>query len=244
MIRVNFRVLSLDKQISIIESFLTDYNNMSLSIANYFGFDFDEPSTRDVNKMKIIKDKIKTTYNERLKDMKNCCSRFQKIWDEKCKFINNAFVNIFDKEYNYECNAYVNLNPIWPRFLESKSFHVNLDASEDYLIMSSVHEILHFIWFDVWKNNFQSMDKREYDYPNIPWLISEIAVEPLFRFSKLQTLAKTNPAYDYFYTDKIEGKIIVDIANDIYLKSKDINEFQVKLYDYFKNNKETNKLIK
>ncbi len=242
MINVKFEVIKLDEQVSVIKDFLSNRNETSNLIANFFDID----TNLDKNERNSqIENKITRIYNERLDDLNISCLKFQQIWNNNSQFINNELLKIFKKEFDLECVAYVNLNPVWPRYLDEKCFDVNLDASHDYLLSTSVHEIIHFIWFEIWKENFPLIDRKDYDYPNLSWLISEIAIEPIFRFSKLKDISNTNnPAYDYFYTDKIENKTIAVIANTIFEQSKDINDFQYKIYSFFKNNKEARKLIK
>ena len=238
MINVKFEVITLKEQIQIIENFLSSKNQTSEFISEFFGFNFNFIKRND------IKIKLTKLYNERVEDLSSSCLRFQKVWNDNCEMINIELIKIFGKEFDFECTAYVNLNPVWPRYLEAKCFDVNLDASEDYLLSASTHEIIHFIWFEIWKETFPNIKKDEYDYPNLSWLISEIAIEPIFRFSKLNNLSNTHPAYDYFYTEKIGNKTIVEIANDIFKYSKDIKDFQLNIYKFFKDNEETNKLIK
>ena len=79
--------------------------------------------------------------------------------------------------------------------------------------------------------------------PYTPWLISEIAVEPIFRFSALHTLSSKLPTYDYFYTTKIGEQTVAEIANNLYKESKNIKDFQQKMMDFFEQEK-TETLIK
>lgn len=236
MINVKFEVITLEKQIQVIESFFFSKNQTSEFITDFFSFDF--------NKNNEIKNKLTKLYQERIQDLDNSCKKFQEVWNRNSEMINNELIKIFGKEFNFECIADVNLNPVWPRYLEDKSFDVNLDATEDFLLSASTHEIIHFIWFEFWKESFPNIPKDEYEYPNLSWLISEIAVEPIFRFSKLKHLSKETPAYNYFYIDKIDNKTIAEIANELYKESKNIKDFQQKIYAFFNNNKETKKLIK
>ena len=238
MINVKFEVITLEDQIQVIENFLSFKNQTSEFIAEFFDFDIDCIKSND------IKTKLTELYNKRIEDLNRSCLKFQKVWNKKFEMINTELTRIFGKEFNFECTAYVNLNPVWPRYLSAKCFHVNLDSTEDYLLSSSTHEIIHFIWFEIWKESFPNIPKEEYDYPNLSWLISEIVIEPIFRFSKLKNLSNFNPAYDYFYTDKIGNKTIAEIANNIYKRSNDVRDFQQKIYDFFKDNAETKKLIK
>ena len=234
MIKVNFKIKELDDQIEIIYSFLSCKNEMSYTVANYFDLNLDGLlELASEKKQKVVSNAVSSKYNENLETMQKAVKKFQEFWNKKQNFINKELFKIFGREFNFNCIAYVNLNPVWPRYLKEKAFDVNYNASKDFLLSSCEHEIIHFIWFDIWKENFKNYKEDDFEYPNLVWLCSEIAVEPIFRFSKLIELSKDNPAYDYFYAEKIGLKSVAEIANEIYKSSKDINEFQSKLYTFF-----------
>ena len=118
-------------------------------------------------------------------------------------------------------------------------------SSDEYLLSTCIHEILHFAWFELWQQNFPHIPQTEYEYPHPSWLISEIALEPLFRFSKLKNLITDKFfAYEYFYHEKINNQTISSIANKIFSESENILKFQQKMFDYFYNNPKAKKLIK
>ena len=240
MIEVKFKVKNLDDQISIIKDFLSDINDMSLLIADYFSIDiYQDGKSKNLD----IERKVTSLYNTRKPEFEDKVQYFQKLWETKSKFINDELKMVFGKEFNFECDAYINLNPIWPRYLDTNSFDVHVDADDSFLLASATHEICHFIWFSVWKQNFPHCTREQYDYPHLEWLISEIVIDPIFKNSHLKELS-TTPAYDYFYTDTIQGEIVVNIANRLYVESANISEFQHKIYDFFRNNDEWKKLIR
>ena len=113
-------------------------------------------------------------------------------------------------------------------------FDLHYECSDDYVLLNAVHEISHFAWFEIWQKIFPNHNPELYEQPHLDWLISEIAIEPIFRFSMLHSLSPHHPAYDYFYEQKIDDKTIVKIANEIYQASSNINDFQIKIYNFFK----------
>ena len=113
-------------------------------------------------------------------------------------------------------------------------FDLHYECTEEYMLINTVHELVHFAWFEIWKENFPDHKPQEYDWPHLDWLISEIVIEPIFRFSNLKKITTLNPAYEYFYEEKIDGKTLADIANDFYQSSTNIHDFQIKIYDFFK----------
>ena len=155
MINVKFHVLSLEDQISIIQSFLSSDSRQSRMVADYFGLNLKElHSLPERNRNIQIENVVTKLYNQKLEQMKGQVDVFQKAWDEKSDFINSEFRKIFGKEINLDCQGYVNLNPVWPRFLNHKSFDVNYKSNNDFLLLSCTHEIVHFAWFELWKSNF------------------------------------------------------------------------------------------
>jgi len=239
MINVKFEVMSKENQIRIIQDFLSSENDLSNIIATYFNIELKDFNNE--NKIKLI---VENNYDLRIKDLEKSKIRFQKVWDENQEFLNNEFKQIFKENFDFNCKAYVNLNPVWPRFLKKKSFDVNLDSNDGYLLLSSAHEIVHFIWFEIFKRNFPNIKKENYEYPNIAWFVSELAIEPIFEFSNLKKLSTSKPAYDYFYTDKIGDKTLAQIANQIFKESKNIDDFQKNMMAYFEKVENINKIIK
>ena len=226
MINVRFEVISLSEQIDIIESFFSSGISTSQLITDTLGF--------DISLSKAERDKIITKlYQENQNEMQSAAERFQQAWDNTRDFINIEFVKIFGKEFSFNCCARINLNPISPRFLQEKMFDLHYECTEEYMLLNTVHELVHFAWFEIWKENFPDHKPEEYDWPHLDWLISEIVIEPIFKFSNLKKITTLNPAYDYFYEEKIDGKTLADIANLLYQNSANINDFQKNIYNFF-----------
>jgi hypothetical protein len=234
MINLEVKVKDLKSQIEIIQSFLDKRSLFSEKIANYFTGLENCFELQKEEKNQLIKEKITKFYALRLKDMEEKAKFLQSTWNEKSEFINNEFKNIFGREFNYDCTCYVNLNPVYPRYIDSKSFDVNLDVTTDQFLSACAHEIAHFAWFDVWKENFPNMKKRDRERPSLPWLISEIVVDPIFKFSGLKTLSKIRPAYSYFYEEKIGDRGLMEVVREMY-KNNDLVKFQKEMYQMFLN---------
>jgi len=231
MIKVKFELINLEEQIEVIENFLRDKNDFSIMIQEYFNLPKDIFNKSNEERCKTLLVEITKLYNTRLKDMENACKLFQETWDKNELFINKALQKIFKCQSNFTSIAYVNLNPIFPRYLQTKSFDVNVDASAQYVLQAGVHEIIHFLWFDIWKKQFPETKDFECEYPEKVWLISELAIDAIFRGSNLKKLLISKPAYDYFYEEKINGKRLMLEIRKLY-KNCSIKEFQIKLLDF------------
>ncbi|MCL2854093.1 MAG: hypothetical protein FWE21_00580 [Defluviitaleaceae bacterium] len=128
----------------------------------------------------------------------------------------------------------VTFNPICPRFLSTNSFDVFYLNSERGALGIALHEIIHFLWFYVWKKHFNDSEE-EYETPHLKWLFSEMVVDPIMR--KDPRLSSINPyfedrcAYDYFYTMKVDEKPMLETLYQMYT-SLDILEFMEQGFAY------------
>jgi len=103
--------------------------------------------------------------------------------------------------------------PVSPRYLDRHTFDNFFMESEKGALGTAIHEIIHFVWFHVWKNKFHD-SPAEYETPHLKWIISEMVVEPVMRDPRLGSI---NPyyqhkacVYPYFYTMNISGAPILD----------------------------------
>ena len=131
-----------------------------------------------------------------------------------------------------DIRSYITFNPISPRYLENYTFDVFYLQSEKGALGTSIHEIIHFVWFYVWQRQFQDSAK-EYEMPHLKWILSEMVVEPIMRDERLRSI---NPYFDgggcvypYFYTLKIDGDPILDRLYHMY-RTMSINQFMEQSY--------------
>lgn len=124
--------------------------------------------------------------------------------------------------------------PICPRYLDRNSFDNFYLESEKGALGTALHEIIHFIWFYVWHQNFGD-NYAEYEAPHLKWILSEMAVEPIMRDDRLGGI---NPYYSdkscvylYFYTMKIDGECILDTLYKMF-KSMPMHDFMESGYKY------------
>ena len=91
----------------------------------------------------------------------------------------------------------------------------------------ALHEMIQFVWFFVWEKLFTD-DPAGSERPHLPWIFSEMAVEPVMRDSRLKEL---NPyfsdggcVYDCFYSMQVKGRPILEWMNQLYT-SRSIQAF-------------------
>ncbi|MCL1820178.1 MAG: hypothetical protein FWG36_05940 [Oscillospiraceae bacterium] len=130
----------------------------------------------------------------------------------------------------------ITFNPICPRFLDTHTFDIFYLNSERGALGISLHELIHFVWFDVWQKHFGD-SPEEYETPHLKWLFSEMVVDPIM--CKDDRLRQINPyfedgcVYEYFYSMNVGGKPILETLYDIYSTS-DMVAFMEQGYAYCK----------
>ncbi len=153
----------------------------------------------------------------------------------------HPIVDAFSDAFPCDCQnrfnrivGHISLNPICPRYLETTSFDVFYKNSHRGALGMALHEIIHFVWFDVWHAHFDD-DAMEYENPHLKWVLSEMVVDPIMRRDK--RLSEINPyfaggcAYDYFYTMKVEGKPILETLYGMYTATN-MTAFMEQSYAY------------
>ena len=233
MITVKYVKKSLEDQIAAIKAFLVGPNDMANYLVDYFKLTnyFDKTEAeRDV----LLKQKIGDLYHNNQDILAEKVATCQKQWAKNEGYINAQFEKIFGEKFDFDCVAQVNFNPICPRFIESKEFDVNALDNDAGILETSLHEIIHFAWFNVWNQQFPNTTHAEMNAPSRDWLISEIVVDPIFKQSGLKSFLVREPAYDYLYQEKINNKNLMEVVNDLYVQSSSIKDFQNRMLDMVK----------
>ena len=164
---------------------------------------------------------------------------YSNYWDMHKEKITQAFSDAFEIDCSELFNDLVcniSLNPISPRYLQEHSFDVFYMNSEKGALGSSLHEIVHFVWFAVWNDLFKD-SYEEYESPSLKWILSEIVVEAVMSDDRLSSVNPYYPReqggciYPYFFTMVIDGTPITDTILAMY-KSMEISDFMRESYSY------------
>lgn len=178
---------------------------------------------------------LRTIYEISKDEIEEKQKAFQAYWDENRVEIQEKLERIFNIELDDKFNdiiGTINLNPVMPRFLDEKRFDIFYLFDEKAALASSLHELIHFIWFDVWNRHFND-DKKEYETPHLKWIFSEMVVDVIRDNSGLKKLDPfKHSTYEEFYDIKIENQNLMYIINEIYLNSNSIEEFMEKGYEF------------
>lgn len=186
-----------------------------------------------------IEEQMKPLYEATWEKQQQKRMAYQEHWNMHEKQITEALSEAFATDLTDQMNdmkAMVTLNPICPRYLHTRTFDLFYQNSHRGAIGMSIHEIIHFIWFMVWQDEFRDSEK-EYETPHLKWLLSEAAVEPIMHDTRLASL---NPyfehkqcVYEYFYTMTVEQKPLLETLRTLYT-TLPIRRFMQEGYAYMK----------
>jgi len=164
----------------------------------------------------------------------------KRYWRKEEEDILEILNSVFDYTIKDEKDiiAEFSINAVCPRYLEKWSFDVNYRKSIEEIILACIHEIIHFIWFEKWSEVFPDSNKNEYNAPNTPWLLSEIAIDAILKETRLEKYCVDDkPAYSYFYDIMIEDKNMMEYFRELFV-SNNIQDFMIKGYKYVLKNRE------
>lgn len=159
---------------------------------------------------------------DRKSELERLARRYQRAWDP----INDPYLKVlsdhFETGYPRDrkvITAYVSIVPIYPRYVDEWAFNVSSRNAQS-VIPTSMHEILHFLYFKKWMEVFPKTKRRELDAPYLVWKLSEI-LDPIILDdnSEIQSLLKHKHGhYPEFQKVKIGKKTLIRHFEDLYKK--------------------------
>lgn len=206
----------------------------------YFYPDFERKQFNlmsDKEKYKFLIGYFSAFYEKNKSILEEKLLKYNSYWQKYQSQITMALQEVFSVDLSGVFNdlvCYTSFSPICPRYLDRNSFDNFYLESEKGALGTALHEIIHFIWFYVWHQNFGDA-YSEYETPHLKWILSEMVVEPIMRDDRLGGInpyyADKSCVYSYFYTMKIDGKDILDTLYEM-LKSMPMRDFMESSYKY------------
>lgn len=187
-----------------------------------------------------------STYYDRIKlNLQNKFEASQSTWLENKEIVNTIYSKVFGIDCFSILNniiAEISLNPICPRNLRNNSFSFFWNADNNNFLRTTLHEMIHFIWFYIWQQHFTD-NTEEYENPHIKWILSEMVIDTIIKYTEIGNLYpepyKHHLAYEYFYDMKIDNIPILNIVAKIKEKSHNIEEFMERAYEYCLENEDS-----
>ena len=240
--QVNFEVKSLEDTINIFVSFLETDEDLKFSsatyIANHYNINLSELQGKSLEQRKeIITNILTPIYNVKLNQMKNKIADYQQYWNENAAKVCEQFEKIFKIGFKgiRQFTAYINLNPMCPRYLNDDSFDIYYINKPEDCFKTCVHELIHFYWFQVWQEVFEDANPETFECPHLEWLFSEIVVDPIIYYSELNQFNFKQPAYAYFYNSKFKDENVIEFFRKLY-RSNSLETFMEKGIKLLKDN--------
>ncbi|MDP3989777.1 MAG: hypothetical protein Q8Q01_01065 [archaeon] len=241
--KVEFSIASINRIFPMIHFFLNptkkqwDWSNAIYK--NYPELKSKLLTVKDKNKRKEIEyhfflDVFKKEKNELEKSAK----RFQKDWDKINDKVMLVLSEVIEQEWpekDRTIHGRTSLNPICPRYIKQRTFDVFYKCSHARMKAITMHEILHFIYFEKWKKVFPKTKQREFDSPYLVWKLSEMVPGIILNDDKFQKIFKhKHRPYKEYEKLKIEGKPLLSYLQNFYDNRKDFADFLKQSWKFVK----------
>lgn len=217
-------------------------------IVNFFNWNYHSNFTKELmvnmteeEKKQIIRDKL--LQKRHTINFKETKETFQTVWDYRGDKILTEISNILDEpwdgtefregeKFNKKNTVigYIHDNlPAYPRNIKYSNFHLNHNNSPNFIPLLGNHEIGHFLFFKKFYKIFPELDSKEnptYDFPNAPWLLSELIAVPMTNepsMKKILHLKNDSKGYSEFENKEmnlIDGLPIQTYFNNFYERCK------------------------
>jgi hypothetical protein len=158
--------------------------------------------------------KIRAGLGERLNGDLN---KIKSDWQKVEKKVLQTIAEIVQVDWTArKITAYVSLNPICPRYLDSLSFVVTYDRDQANKVIA--HEISHFLFFKKFKQVFPKIDKKKYESPHKEWILSEIVAVIILNDKRITQVldSHSNGYYPQHRDFKIDNKPLTEIVENLY----------------------------
>lgn len=251
MPKVKFSNIPLQMEVGLIRHFLFDAWGWGSRITKLY------PELKKAIKIKDNKKRDEFIFNflnnyriHKKKTIKNNLNKYKFFWNKIEKDYFLALSEIIGTKYPVDkkyINAYLSLNPICPRFLDTWSFSLFYNYKDLRRMKETImHECCHFLYFKKWKELFPKAKRRTFDSPYIEWHLSEIAAPIVLNDSRLQKILKQSA---HFYLEheaiKIGNKTAPQYFTEIYQRTiNKKNGFELFLRESYKEIKKYRKFFK
>ena len=234
---VEFKVMTLEENIDLVK-YAYKEKDKTLDMYKYVTSLFPELKEikKDLDINKQIEDIVNKRYYDNFDLLNQKITEYTNIWNKYNDIYLKSLSEYFDIS-NLKVSkiiANVGIIPIFPRYLDTCSFSIGI-VDEEKLIETTSHEILHFFWFEKWKEMFPNYKKEEFETPNLIWKYSEMVVDPILNSKDFNDIFKINyKAYDSFY-ELYDGELkVMDKLKEIYNKNINISQKMLLGYEYIK----------
>ena len=223
----------------IIYEFAFENKNVNKNLLEYFSINVDDfKNANSKGKLQIIKEATKSLYDKNAILFKQKQAEIDQLLTKRQKEIEKILSQTFNLLINKTIKVYLGVCPICPRYLNDFSFDICIFESNEGILQTIIHELIHFYWFAKMENMGYKLSAQDKECPSLPWLITEIVVDSIFKNTNLkQFLFNQEPAYHVFYSATINGQNLIESFNNMFAASQNIEEFISATMEFMEENK-------
>jgi hypothetical protein len=240
--KVKFEVPSVQREINIIFDFCMHKNpSLDFSATVYNAHQKLKEMVAGITDEKQFYEQCKKYVTDYIMENKEVVEKvkenFQKFWNE----VNDDFLDDLSKDFETdlpeeikEIKANVSINPICPRWIDKWTYNLFYKFSENSMKKTSIHEIIHFLYFKKWVEVFPDTDKKNFNGAHSEWILSEILVHTIMNNNKaIQDIIKNEKSevYKKWQSIMIDGKKLPEYFEDTY---KEHEEGKISFTDFLK----------
>lgn len=229
---MRWRVAGFDENIDTIMDFLDGGANSwfvdaiagcypALDAAGLIGGDAETARTAAERTLRPV-------YDDALPDMRARCAAFQSAFDACAGEALGAFARTFGGDILRAVgpsDAMVTINPVCPRYLDRNAFAVFFRYPVEIAVETALHEACHFYWFAAWRRIFRD-DPALYESPRLPWMLSEMAVDPILSQQGLRGHTVSDRlAYPCFYGVDADGRNFMEELRRLFRGRASLEDF-------------------
>lgn len=217
------------------------YGRVQNCLAKNFELDLNLLYSLDKNaSYNIITQTLSVHYENSEIEITDKIAIFNRCWKDIEYDVFRILCDIFECEkiYKKDIIAEFSINSVCPRYLDRWSFDINYRKNIEEMVLTCIHEIIHFVWFEKWAELFENTSKEEFNAPSATWLLSEIVIDAIIKETELKKYcSEKQPAYKHFYDVQIDGVNVMEYFGNLF-NSCDIREFMTEGYMYVVENKQ------
>lgn len=210
----------------------TEHNRVKQYLCSSFHVDINNIENKRRQDIDIyLRPIIYTEYTRAEDNMKAKLTGVSDKWSSVREDVSKILCDIFKCECDAEIiiQVLLSINYVCPYDFEQKRIFINYRKTDDEIIESCIHELIHYYWFKKWNNLFEDTSKFD---EHLVWKFSEIAIDAIFKLSELNKYCvKEKPAYEYFYDIEIGNENMIEHFRKLFFKNS-IHEFMKKGMEY------------
>ena len=246
--KVKFRIESFDEAFETIILFLSPKSGWHKKIfGQYPELEKKLDGKKTWEEVEIIsKEFFRSFYEKNLKKIKERAQKYKSLWERNNDGFMLALEEVLEIKWPSKIKVFtcrIGISPVCPRYLDKNMFDVSAFFSDNEFNEVVCHELLHFLYFEKWKEIFPNYNRKNFESPHLVWHLSEIVPKIILNDKKIQKVIKLNPrVYDSYEKLVINNRPLLSWIQEIYDNKKDFADFLIRACNFVKKHKEMKKL--